>query len=136
MAKKLRVFVYGTLKHGRTNHGAVEGNTSIGRATIRGKYRFVNLGWYPGVVASDTESEREIGGEVYEIDPDTLATLDMIEGHPSFYERRKVFTSLGCKAWCYFLSDEYLGRPEVTDLFWNQTDSETLWHEAREDAAA
>ena len=136
MAKKLRVFVYGTLKSGRTNHGAVDGSILLGRATIKGPFRFVNLGWYPGIVENEQVLEREIGGEVYEIDHDTLATLDMIEGHPSFYERRKVQTSLGCKAWCYFLPNEYVDRPKVESLFWNQDEDEEEWSTGRASAAA
>jgi gamma-glutamylcyclotransferase (GGCT)/AIG2-like uncharacterized protein YtfP len=130
MAKKLRVFVYGTLKSGRTNHEVLAGNTQVGRATIKGTFDFVNLGWYPAVIEHDKAAEREIGGEVWEIDQDTLATLDMIEGHPSFYERRKVRTSLGFNAWCYFLTPDFGDRPHVTTLFWGQNDEENQWIEA------
>lgn len=136
MAKKLRVFVYGTLKNGRTNHGAVSGSKPLGRATIKGSFRFVSLGWFPGIVENEQCLEREIGGEVYEIDHDTLATLDMIEGHPSFYERRKVYTSLGCKAWCYFLPGDYVDRPKVDELFWNENDAEKEWADGRASEAA
>lgn len=135
MAKKLRVFVYGTLKSGRSNHSAVEGNKFLGRATVTGPYAFVSLGWYPAIIEVPELPVREIGGEVWEIDHDTLATLDMIEGHPSYYERRKVLTSLGVKAWCYFLPADLKPRPLVDTLFWNQVPDETAWAEARNEAA-
>lgn len=135
MAKKLRVFVYGTLKSGRTNHPAVEGSVFLGRATIKGPYALINLGWYPAIVENEQLVEREIGGEVYEIDHDTLATLDMIEGHPSYYERVKAMTSLGCKAWVYRLTgSEYLNRSRVTDLFWDMNADERAWEGERESA--
>lgn len=136
MAKKLRVFVYGTLKRGRSNHGALEGSTLLGRATIKGPFAFINLGWYPGVIENEQLVEREIGGEVYEIDHDTLATLDMIEGHPSYYERKKIMTSLGAKAWVYTLPSDYLDRARVDGLFWDENEDEEKWTDERTSSAA
>ena len=137
MAKKLRVFVYGTLKAGRSNHGALEGSVYLGRATIKGPFALVDLGWYPAVVKlPEGATVREIGGEVYEIDGDTLSTLDMIEGHPSYYQREKIMTSLGSKAWCYFLDESHANRPRIGDLFWSQTSNEAAWAEERNAAAA
>jgi Uncharacterized conserved protein len=65
MAKKLRVFVYGTLKNGQPNHRVMEGATFLGRATVTGKYRFASLGWYPAIVKMNDEShpDTHIGGK-------------------------------------------------------------------------
>jgi gamma-glutamylcyclotransferase (GGCT)/AIG2-like uncharacterized protein YtfP len=134
MAKKIRVFVYGTLKSSRTNNAALEGSTFVGRATITGKYAFTDLGWFPGVIEGDFP-EREIGGEVWEVDMDTLNTLDCIEGHPSFYCRKKVVTSLGVRAFCYMLPSGYETRKPVTSLFWNENEAEQAWLRNRNEAA-
>lgn len=132
MAKKIRVFVYGTLKKGFGNHRVLEGAKDLGRATIKGNYTLVDLGWYPAVVNAPKAEEREIGGEVYEIDHDTLATCDMIEGHPSYYTRQKVMTSLGVTAWVYMLPESYAGRANVGSLFWEQSEAEEAWGRERE----
>jgi gamma-glutamylaminecyclotransferase len=130
VSKAIRVFVYGTLKEGYGNHRALAGSKALGRAVIAGKYSLVDMGWYPGVLDHSADSafpERRIGGEVYEIDDDTLNTLDMIEGHPSFYCREKVRTPYG-KAWAYLLPPrgrEHHNKVETT--FWRQTDEEAAW---------
>lgn len=132
MAKKIRVFVYGTLKQGYGNHAAIEGSKFLGYATITGPYEFVNLSWYPAVCQLPPDSPvREIGGEVYEVDHDTLGTLDIIEGHPSYYCREKRMTSLGNKAWVYMLPAEMAAREKVSSLFWRQTEAEQEWVNGR-----
>ena len=133
MAKQIKVFVYGSLKSGQCNNSALVGTKLLGRATITGPYKFVDLSWYPGVVQLAAESDsREIGGEVWAVDPDTLATLDMIEGHPEYYRRIKVQTSIGHEAWCYVLPSEYgPQRKEIETLFWRENEEEGEWANAR-----
>jgi gamma-glutamylaminecyclotransferase len=139
MAKKIRVFVYGTLKRGRANNGALEGGTNkfLGLAFITGAYKFVDLGWYPGVIRGEVLPERKIGGEVWEIDLDTLNTLDNIEGHPHFYERIRVPTSLGSHAWVYTLPHtmKYGDKEAVPGLFWKPSDVEEAFANERVQAA-
>jgi len=130
MAKKIRVFAYGTLKSGHGNNVVFDGGACkyLGRATIAGPYKFVDLGWYPAVVKLENlEGQSIIGGEVYEVDHDTLATCDMIEGHPVYYCREKVMTSLGSKAWVYMLPEPYATRKPVVTPFWEQTPEEEAW---------
>ena len=127
-SKTIRVFVYGTLKGGLVNHGPLEQQRFLGRALLRGKYRFINMGWYPGVVKYPDGAERSIGGEVYEIDGDILNTLDMIEGHPHYYCREKVDTPYG-KAWVYMLPTEYgASHDEIETTFWKQSAEEDKWY--------
>ena len=126
-SKTIRVFVYGTLKAGHPNHGPMEKQKFLGRALLRGKYRFVNCGWYPAVVKDPSGEERDIGGEVYEIEGDILNTLDMIEGHPHYYCREKVLTPYG-KAWVYMLPAEEGCRAEVSEVFWKQSEEEGKWY--------
>lgn len=135
MAKKIRVFVYGTLKQGYGNHSALEGATFLGRATVTAPVRLVDLGWYPGLVRTRDEVRTTVGGEVYEIDNDTLATLDLIEGHPSFYCRERLPTSLGLSAWTYLLPEGYSERAAVATPFWKQTSEEEAWYNEHHQAA-
>ena len=128
--KKPIVFVYGTLKAGRTNHGALEGAEYIGRATIEGPYAFVDLGWYPAVIPVNGRENRQVGGELWRVNDDILRTLDMIEGHPTYYKRSKVDTSYGRKAWVYFLSEDLKPWPIVKTLFWEENEAELAWQNA------
>ena len=104
-----RVFVYGTLKRGEANHHLLDGATFLGDCKVVGAYTMVDLGWYPGVVRRNDRVDSEISGEVYEVDEPTLYSLDCLEGHPDFYERRKISTDYK-NAWMYSLPSEYLER--------------------------
>jgi gamma-glutamylaminecyclotransferase len=121
-----RVFVYGSLKAGQPNNRALAGATYLGRCYLEGPYKMVSLGHFPGVIETGVAEDRNrILGEVYEVTEDVLHTLDLIEGHPSFYNRRKVATPWK-NAWCYFLPREYLTtRQEVETGIWRATDAET-----------
>lgn len=130
--KGIRVMVYGSLKQGQTNCPALANAKFLGRCYIEGRYRMLSLGWFPAIVAHNRDelAAARMYGEVYLVDEDTLYTLDCIEGHPSFYERRKVDTPFK-KAWCYFLPAAELDREHevVESGMWRPTDEEKeFWH--------
>lgn len=121
----IRVFVYGTLKRGHGNHRLLAQSKFLGRCVIRGKYQMVSLGGFPGLVEAPMDApEVPISGEVYQVNDDTLLSLDFLEGHPRFYERFKISTPYK-NAWAYFLPQAYIGKgyPPV-DTAWNPTDEE------------
>lgn len=121
-----RVFVYGTLKAGKPNFRALEGAEFLGRCCLHGRYTMVSLGWYPAVIehVDPTAPVRFISGEVYRVNDDILHTLDIIEGHPNYYTRKKVETPFK-KAWVYMLPHQYLaGRTVLEDGMWQPSDSE------------
>lgn len=121
----IRVFVYGTLKKGHGNHRLLENSKFLGRCVINGKHRLVSLGGFPGLVAAEEEdAERGVSGEVYQVNEETLLSLDFLEGHPRFYERRKVPTPHK-NAWAYFLPPAYLDRGyPFVDVAWNPKEEE------------
>jgi len=123
----IRVFVYGSLKNGRGNHRLLAQSKFLGRCYIEGKFRLLSLGGYPGLVASSKVSDGRIVGEVYQVNEDTLQTLDWLEGHPRYYERQKVATQFK-NAWAYFLPEEYLskGLPDAGPC-WHPTEDEKEW---------
>lgn len=124
----IRVFVYGSLKRGKHNHGLLAQSRHLGRAYIDGKYRLISLGAFPGVVEDDRlETDGIVGGEIYQVSDDVLRSLDYLEGHPRFYERRKVTTSHGA-AWCYFLPQPYIEKyPIVDNGIWHPDAEEQEW---------
>lgn len=79
----MKLFVYGTLKQGFGNHVLLKDSTLIGTLELPG-YSMHSFGWFPVITPSQRDS---VVGELYEIDEDTLARCDRLEGHPSFYQR-------------------------------------------------
>jgi gamma-glutamylaminecyclotransferase len=77
---KTKVFVYGTLKRGLSNHGWLRGQTFLGEAQTEPDYRLYKLGGYPGMVRVADGAGLAIRGEVWEVDEAGLAGLDMLEG--------------------------------------------------------
>ena len=80
------VFVYGTLKRGQCRASALDGQQFLGIACTRPSYRMYDCGSYPGLV--EHNNGRAIEGEVWSIDADCLARLDIIEAVDSgLYQR-------------------------------------------------
>lgn len=80
----MRVFVYGSLMRGFHNHRLLRGSRFVSWGYTAPEFTMVDLGSYPGVVRGGTTALR---GEVYEVSTDTLAKLDVLEGHPKHYKR-------------------------------------------------
>ena len=81
------IFVYGTLLKGRSNHHRYLSTAMfLGEGVIIG-YILYDLGSYPGVKRS---KKGVVKGEVYKVDAQTLAAIDMLEGKGSLYNRETV----------------------------------------------
>lgn len=93
-----KVFVYGTLRAGQSNHYLLEQARFLGPCRLASGYRLYDLGAYPAVKKSDTGNA--LVGEVYNIDRRTLAVLDKLEEYPVEYTRELVETDYGL-AWIY-----------------------------------
>jgi gamma-glutamylcyclotransferase (GGCT)/AIG2-like uncharacterized protein YtfP len=79
------VFVYGSLRRGRSNHSQMAGCRWRGKAELRG-FALYDLGPFPMAVACQ-EPDCRLRGEVYAVNPQQLAALDRFEGVPRLYER-------------------------------------------------
>jgi len=124
----IRVFVYGSLKKDHTNHRCIEGAEYLGRCYIVGDYEMIDMQYYPGVLKGGGNKCNRIYGEVYRVDKDTLDALDILEGHPSYYERIKVDTPWK-KAWVYLLPASYSekGFAVIKNGMWHPTQEEKEW---------
>jgi len=100
------IFVYGTL---RTNYAQI-GN-KITNDRIKGL--LFDLGGCPGFLAAELNNDLWRGpqptgwvvGEVIEIDPAILPTLDQYEGvDRNLYTRMKVTTEKGYEVWVYMIN--------------------------------
>lgn len=92
-----KVFVYGTLLKGEYNNRHLETSTLLGSSEVKG-FEMRSLGPFPACFHSDLDSK--VIGEVWEIDAETFARLDRLEGYPRFYDRVEVETPFG-NAWMY-----------------------------------
>ena len=109
------LFVYGTLKRGRTNHYLLQDAVFVGEAVTKEKYAM-----YENVIPYVVKGKRvsPIKGEVYEVSLQTLKKVDLLEGHPRFYKREKVKVVLinsgkELNAWMYFWRNS---APDFFDL--------------------
>lgn len=101
------VFVYGTLKRGRSNHGVVEDLVLDAReATVDG-FRLLDCGSFPGARPEDGATVR---GDLLTLAFPTaaLVRLDRLEGTPHLYTRERVTatTAMGeqVECWIYVLN--------------------------------
>lgn len=91
--KKIKVFVYGTLKKGFGNHSLLNNSKWITDAFIKGSLFSIEHVDYPAFL---DVGDFDIYGEVYEVNQRTLAQLDDLEGYHgpndsnNLYERKEV----------------------------------------------
>jgi gamma-glutamylaminecyclotransferase len=78
MSNETLVFVYGTLKRGGSNHHYLAGQKFAGEARTPPGFRLFDLGEYPGMVAQG-DDRTGVSGEVWAVDADCLARLDVLE---------------------------------------------------------
>lgn len=98
-----KVFVYGTLKKGYSNHSLLEGSEYLGKAKVYGGLYL--LGCIPFV---SLKEKGIVCGEVYKINNHTLSLLDALEGFPGFYHRSLIKTTRKNTVWIYHIEDKDL----------------------------
>lgn len=95
------VAVYGTLRKGYWNHSLIEKTKFIGKTKTDPKWAMhISSGQFPVLIPGSNS----IVVEVYDVNKETLARLDMLEGYPNFYNRKLIKTEYG-DAWIYFMQN-------------------------------
>ncbi|MBV5329983.1 MAG: gamma-glutamylcyclotransferase [Chlorobium sp.] len=103
----IKIFVYGTLKRGFSNHHFLMGSRFIGTGRTVEKYAMHTEGGIPFVVENEPVSY--IYGELFSVDGAVLQSLDRLERHPTWYRRREIDICLDggtnppMKVWMYFI---------------------------------
>lgn len=87
-----RVFVYGTLRRGRSNHSLLEMSRFAGEAATLKTYWMITTGVFP-IVLDAVPAEfgfppLAVAGEVYHVDDAILAQLDHLEREGRSYDRK------------------------------------------------
>ena len=84
----MKVFVYGTLMKGLSNHFLCsEFDHTAAPASLKGYGLYQVVSYFPGIIE---ESESMVLGEVYDIDEVTLKKMDSLEGEGDLYIRKEV----------------------------------------------
>jgi gamma-glutamylaminecyclotransferase len=88
------LFVYGTLKKGHGRNVILAGQKFLREAKTTPNYALYDLGAFPAMV-KDSKNGVSVEGELWEIDPDFVSYLDMVEGSPHFYKLEKIELNSG-----------------------------------------
>lgn len=100
-----RVFVYGTLKRGESNHRWLEQAINLGDAETY-QYFALYQGGDPWPLMVAGEPRYPVRGELYAVTPRELALLDELEACPQLYVRKQIavrmITDEIIQAWAYF----------------------------------
>jgi len=91
------VFVYGTLMRGEYNHHYLTDQTYLGPHRTEPLFHLYNTGPYP---AATRPGRNALHGELYRVDADCMARLDVLEDYPLSYTREQIVTPEGL-AWIY-----------------------------------
>lgn len=79
------IFVYGSLKQGFGNHRFIN-QSPLFNATLKDYILLTQDIGYPAIMPGLGLVE----GEVYQINDETIKTLDRLEQHPTYYRRQSV----------------------------------------------
>jgi gamma-glutamylaminecyclotransferase len=111
-----RVFVYGTLRRGEVNHHLLASARFVGEARTVPSYTLFALDGHPGMGEGGCT---RVVGECYDVNNETLAALDQLEGYPGWYERVPVALEQGDHALAYLLPPRFTAdRPVIAEGDW------------------
>lgn len=99
------LFVYGTLMSGFGNNVLLRDQKLIGSGETVNDYTMY-ASRIPFV--SDEKETSKIKGELWEVHPSRMPSLDGLEGHPDWYQRKLVPITVDgeeFQAWLYFNTD-------------------------------
>lgn len=92
----VKLFVYGTLMAGESNHWWLKDAEFLGSDQLENA-RLFNLGAYPMLLKGDGI----VVGELYQVSLFSLQLLDRLEGHPDYFQRDWVSLKSGSSALVY-----------------------------------
>ena len=112
------MFAYGSLREGERDHAQLQGAQRLGIVSTAPRYRLVDLGVYPALIARGTLS---IVGELYSIDRELRRQLDVLKECPFLFQRESVELATGDWAEAYVMrEDQVPGRRRLHVADWKQ----------------
>lgn len=101
----MKVFVYGTLKKGYHNHFMLKDSKFMGTGVID-DHTLIDSPYYPYAIE---RKGSEVFGQVYKVTKETMKRLDMLEGYPEYYNKKKVKATIGKRkhnTYVYYISNK------------------------------
>ena len=122
-----RVFVYGSLRRGESNHDVWFGRgvTHVADGRIRGA-ELVNLGGSCSIVPTD-DLARTVIGEVYDLTPDVFRGIEAMEAEAGYFRRPvEVYSGsdldgaplVAAEAYFYSMPERVADRPRIESGDW------------------
>lgn len=108
--ERVTIFVYGSLRSGEAAHHHLKTASFLGEMATAARYTLFDLGPYPAVAEG---GEHAIRGELYLVDPATLAALDEYEGHPELFRRAAIALADGRTVAGYLMTRARASRGRV-----------------------
>lgn len=105
-----KLFVYGTLKKGFTNHHHLKDATFLGKGETRLLYPMIlKHPAFPYLVNKPNKG-LHVKGELYEVNYQTIFAIDELEGYPEHYTRSEIEIVKNEhdieRAWVYFVKEK------------------------------
>ena len=94
----MKLFVYGTLQAGFGNNRLLKDSKFLSKGSTSPNFTLISLGGFPGLL---DQGQTRVNGEVWEVDAETLANCDRLEGHPNWYRRTPVTLEDGTEVETY-----------------------------------
>jgi gamma-glutamylcyclotransferase (GGCT)/AIG2-like uncharacterized protein YtfP len=109
-----RLFVYGTLKRGKSAHYLLQTATFVGAARARG-FVMLDAGTYPVIVpARAGDDDPVVDGELYDVPEDAMDEIDQWEDHPNLLVRTAIKLEDGSTAESYLAQPHHaIGLPRI-----------------------
>lgn len=105
------VGVYGSLRKGFGNSHCLFDSEYVDKVKTTDKFLMYDVGFYPVVFKPAEEGVgSQLTLELYEVDGDTLAKLDLLEGVPDFYDRYEITNIKGYEGETIFM---YITNPDL-----------------------
>ena len=115
---RIHLFAYGSLREGERDHGLLQPAQRLGIVTTAPRYRLVDLGVYPALIARGTFS---VVGELYAIDRELRRQLDVLKECPILFQRESIELATGDWAEAYVMrEDQVPGRRRLHVADWKQ----------------
>jgi len=112
------LFVYGSLLEGEKDHELLVGAEHVGPAKTPARYHLVELTQFPALVPG---GRLEVVGELYLVNRETLAAIDVRKEVPRLFARERIELADGQVAETYTMRpDQAPGRRRLRNGDWRQ----------------
>jgi gamma-glutamylaminecyclotransferase len=109
------LFVYGTLMRDEANAPFLDGSLFLGLVLTEAAFTLFDLGDCPAMLPGGTTA---VTGELYQVDAETMAELDALEGTPYQYHRRAIRLADGRAAEAFLLPVPAADAPVIAGGDW------------------